>query len=244
MGPGRTAQTYPAKDSVRPLGASWSDGPDGPVANTGRPLLVNDQTRDEAQHVRPHDAEQLMGIEAGTAAGPGITAKNRLQAIGGGWEINVTSMLLKHLKPRSVQAYTSMHLAKLAASATATDMEQGEHFINLLQGDTENKIRIPHGARTGDEAAELPIPAGDYSIGTVSNSKESATGKWLQVTFNHASQDKIWRTLGVTAGLKQPAKPFEDCFCTACATSNARGKGLKHTQYSIFMVHQPRPTSG
>ena len=100
----------------------------------------------------------------------------------------------------------------------------------------DNVIRIPHGIRVGDEAAELPIPAGDYSIGTVSNSKESATSAWLHATFKHASQDKIWHTLGVTAGFKQPAKPFEDCFCTACATANARGKGLKHSQYSINMV--------
>ena len=107
-------------------------------------------------------------------------------------------------------------------------------------------IRIPHGVRTGEEAAELPIPAGDYSIGSVSNSKESATvtGASLHATFNHASQDKIWRTLGVTAGFKQPAQPFENCFCIACAIANARGKGLKHTQYSIFMVHQRKPSIG
>ena len=34
-----------------------------------------------------------------------------------------------------MQAYTSMYLAKLATSATTTDVEQGEHFINLFQGD-------------------------------------------------------------------------------------------------------------
>ena len=117
------------------------------------------------------------------------------------------------------------------------------HKVMCTLGD-DNVIRIPHGIRVGDEAAELPIPAGDYSIGTVSNSKESATSAWLHATFNHASQDKIWRTLGVTAGFKQPAKPFEDCFCTACATANARGKGLKHTQYCIFMVHQRKPSIG
>ena len=72
---------------------------------------MNDQTKDEAQHVRPHEAEKLMGMDAGTTAGPGITAKQRLQAIGGGWDINVTSALLQHLKPRSVKAYTSMYLA-------------------------------------------------------------------------------------------------------------------------------------
>ena len=77
-----------------------------------------------------------MGMDAETTAGPGITAKQRLQAIGGGWDINVTSMLLKHLKPRSVQAYTSMYMARLATSA-ATDMEQGGHFTNLFVGDME-----------------------------------------------------------------------------------------------------------
>ena len=65
------------------------------------------------------------------------------------------------------------------------------HKVMCTLGD-DNVIRIPHGVRTGDEAAELPIPAGDYSIGTVSNSKESAIGAWLHNTFKHASQDKIW----------------------------------------------------
>ena len=78
-----------------------------------------------------------MGMDAGTTAGPGITAKQRLQAIGGGWDINVTSVLLKHLKPRSVHANPHMYLAKLATSATKADMEQGEHFLNLFQGDME-----------------------------------------------------------------------------------------------------------
>ena len=58
------------------LGASWLDGLEGPVANMGQPLLVNDQTRDEAQHIQLHEAEQLMGMDAGTTAGPGIMAKN------------------------------------------------------------------------------------------------------------------------------------------------------------------------
>ena len=68
-----------------------------------------------------------MGMDAGTTAGPGITAKQQLQAIGGGHDINITLVLLQHMKPRSVQAYTQMYQAQLATSATTTDMEQGEH---------------------------------------------------------------------------------------------------------------------
>ena len=119
---------------------------------------MNDHTRGEAQHVRPHEAEQLMGMDAGTTDGPGITAKNQLKAIGGGWDINVTSMLqqLKHLKPRSVQAYTSMYLARLATSATATDMEQSEHFTNLFEGDME---------KVANFTASLQEHAGMASVG-------------------------------------------------------------------------------
>ena len=73
------------------------------------------------------------------------------------------------------------------------------HKVHCTLGD-DNVIRIPHGVRTGEEAAELPIPAGDYSIGTVSNSKESATSAWLHATFNHASQDKIWHIQVIKAG--------------------------------------------
>ena len=113
------------------------DGPEGSVANTGRPVLVNDKTKDEARHVRPHEADQLMGMDAGTTEGLGISAKNRLKSIGGGRGANVTSMLLKHLTPRSVQAYTSMYLARLATSATDADMRQGEHFTTLFEGDME-----------------------------------------------------------------------------------------------------------
>ena len=86
MDPGCTVQTYLAfgEDCVRSLGASCSDGSEGPVANTGRPLLANDQTKDEAQLIQPHEAEQLMGTDADTPEGPGITANTRLRATGGG----------------------------------------------------------------------------------------------------------------------------------------------------------------
>ena len=100
----------------------------------------------------------------------------------------------------------------------------------------DNVIRIPHKVRTGKEAAELPVPEGDYSISSVSNSHEAATGKWLHGLFNHSNSDKIWRTLGVTSGYKQPEKPFQECFCISCATANSRSKGLRNTQYHMFSV--------
>ena len=57
-----------------------------------------------------------MGMDAGTTDGSSISAKSRLRAIGGGWDINDTSIALKHLKPRSVLAYTSTYLARLASA--------------------------------------------------------------------------------------------------------------------------------
>ena len=50
---------------VRPLGASWTGDDEVPVASTGRPLLVIDESQEELQHVRPEEAERLMGMGMG-----------------------------------------------------------------------------------------------------------------------------------------------------------------------------------
>ena len=48
MDPGRTLQTYTAYgiQCVRPIGGSWTGDPDHPVADTGKPVLVDDEMHD------------------------------------------------------------------------------------------------------------------------------------------------------------------------------------------------------
>ena len=46
----------------------------------------------------PHEAEQLMGLPKDCTAGARISARDRLQAIGNGWDVNVVKMLLRFSK--------------------------------------------------------------------------------------------------------------------------------------------------
>ena len=96
-------------------------------------------------------------------------------------------------------------------------------------------LRLPHQVRQGKDADQLPINA----VRAVT--KEGATWEFLHRLFNHASADKVHRTLAVTKGFKQPEKPLESHFCEACALGNARSRGLRqHTcVHTIFMVQEP-----
>ena len=116
MDPGRTVQTYLAynKPCVRPVGKSWCGDPQRPKAATSLPILVNDELYDKPQQLRPVEAERLMGMPANCTESADLTPLDRLRAIGNGWDVNVTTMLLaqskfvKHLSPqrRDAEALT------------------------------------------------------------------------------------------------------------------------------------------
>lgn len=97
MDPGRKVQTYLAhgQAQVRPIGKSWRGDPDHPEADTNLPVLVDDEMHEKPQHLRPQEAERLMGMAAGCTAGSGATAKERLRAIGNAWDMNVVRMLFR-----------------------------------------------------------------------------------------------------------------------------------------------------
>ena len=104
MNPGKTIQTYQAygKRCVRPIGKSWKGDPAHPVANTAKPVLVNDELFDDPQHLMADEAELLMGMRANCTDAEGVTIADRLRSIGNGWDINVVSMLLSQSKLCSV----------------------------------------------------------------------------------------------------------------------------------------------
>ena len=60
--------------------------------------MVWDVLFDEPQHIRPHEAELLMGLMKNATAGYGLTAKQRLQCIGEGWDLNVVLLFFRHSK--------------------------------------------------------------------------------------------------------------------------------------------------
>ena len=60
----RTLQRHSAPNGqtyVRTLGKSWKGAADDPVADTKYPIVVDDPTQDSPSHLRPHEAEQLIG---------------------------------------------------------------------------------------------------------------------------------------------------------------------------------------
>ena len=98
LDPGRKVQKYYASGRmcVRPLGGSWQGDPEHPEAATNKPLLLIDEQHDAPQHVRPEEAEQLMGLPVGCTAGRGVSAKERLEGIGDGWDFRTTIMLNRY----------------------------------------------------------------------------------------------------------------------------------------------------
>ena len=383
MDPGRKIQRYYAQGKMctRPLGASWKGDPDSPEAATNRPLLVIDEAHDEPQHIRVEEAEALHGYERGSTYGEGITPMMRLRAIGAGWDINVSRMLLRYLDPQSLEGQVNVYIAQLSQSCTEEQLQQAQHFYNIRASndaeyvelvktmaehdpdqaakiialtqhfscvynamlnvepnsvldsgagrhvsqyvnvtDKDNRyrltsftgaeqwtsgngyiplemnddlsghsfelditdadyvpetvsslvslckllrdgwrfelelgsvygftptghrvalihnqddvLRIPHALREGDASSPLPVI---NQCNRVSHSTSDATtGKFLHRLFNHANSDKIHRTLGVTKGFEQPHTPLPGCYCTSCATANARKRGLSHKVHSIF----------
>jgi hypothetical protein len=133
---GRRVQKYAAKGRMctRPLGASWKGDAQEPEAATGRPQLVIDSEHREPQQLRPEEAERLMGMEAGTTAGAGITPIMRMKCIGGGWDLNIVKMLLKHLKPTRLHDQAKTYLVKLGDECSEEQLAQGKMFYEIQQG--------------------------------------------------------------------------------------------------------------
>ena len=113
----------------RPIGASWEGDPSNPTAATNAPVLVYDDAADEPVQLRAHEAEQLMGMKAGTTEGEGIAAIDRLRCIGAGWDIRVTSMLLKHYDADSLTNRVQHHMAQLETSCSDELMSHAESLF-------------------------------------------------------------------------------------------------------------------
>ena len=99
---GRTVHPYgivvDGKVTTRTIGGSWCGDPDSPVADTSLPVLVEDVQFEKAQHLRPHETEQLLGWPYGIIAGRDVTAKDRLASLGDGWDLRTLGMINRFSK--------------------------------------------------------------------------------------------------------------------------------------------------
>ena len=60
-----------------------------------RPVLVDDSKYPDPQHLRPSEAEALMGWDHGCTAAPSVTDKQRLEIIGKGWDLNSVHAIIR-----------------------------------------------------------------------------------------------------------------------------------------------------
>ena len=143
MAPGRTVQTYMAYGlrCVRPIEKSWKGDPDSPVANTARPVLVNDELFDKPQQLLLEEAEALMGMRVGCTAAEGITAADRLRAISDGWDVNVTTMPLS--QSRLVTEITPQLRADRAAEQCAKLLMVEAHEALGDEGMASLLLKLP-----------------------------------------------------------------------------------------------------
>jgi hypothetical protein len=84
MNPGRTVERYQVdgKTCIRTIGASWQGEPDKPTANTSVPVRVFDSAFRQPQDLHVNEAELFFGLKKDATAGSGVSAKERLRAIG------------------------------------------------------------------------------------------------------------------------------------------------------------------
>lgn len=96
MMPGRTIVMRELNGgmSVDQIGGTWKGSHDNPYASTAHPIKVLDVRYAVPQHILPEEAEQLHGLRQGCTAGRNVTNKQRLEAIGRGWDVNVTNKIL------------------------------------------------------------------------------------------------------------------------------------------------------
>jgi len=111
------------KGEIQTLGKS---APDAPVADTKRPVLVKDEAHEELQQLRPHEAELLMGLKAGSTDGNGVSKLDRLSCIGNGWDLHVAKMFLIHMKPKKALTHAEVMLAIAEVPPLNLDLSEEE----------------------------------------------------------------------------------------------------------------------
>ena len=151
---GRTAILSESRGrmSMNQIGGSWRGNPEHPYASTARPVLVFDPAHEKPQHLFPEEAEQLHGMEPGCTAGRGITNRQRLEAIGRGWDVNVTSTILSfsklfdgmlqqqqdEMKPSSIEMHRQQGAAAIMQVFKQLSPEQAAECLMELEPSTRS----------------------------------------------------------------------------------------------------------
>ena len=120
------------------IGGTWRGDPQHPYASTARKVLVFDPDYDKPQHLYPEEAEALHGMTPGCTAGRGVTNKQRLEAIGKGWDVNVTSMLLSFSALSNIDVNQCNALSTIRHMYECMDPDQMAECLMLMEQGTRD----------------------------------------------------------------------------------------------------------
>ena len=168
MDAGRKCTRYFAEGhySVRPLGASWKGHDYAPKAASNRKISVIDEQHDAPQEIRPEEAEALHGFDRGTTAASNVTAKERLQCLGGGYDINVVRLLLRPLASQQPDlAYlTECETRRLRENITEQEVFEAKTWHALSESDPDVVTELLNDYSVPEQARALALTATYYNI--------------------------------------------------------------------------------
>ena len=155
MDPGRTLIKTKRDSTGRPvagtIGKSWIGDP--PEAYTNMPVLVRDRKHVEPQHLRPHEAEKLMGWPEGVTCVSGATPAERLRAVGNGWNLHVTRLIFQELR---VRLQTERVLECVRIKGVHSDRGFMQYVSHLVQVHArEGNARLAESLAQGTPAVSL-----------------------------------------------------------------------------------------
>ena len=183
MDAGRSVQTYSAYgiDTVRPIGKSWKGHPDSPEANTSLPVMVTDERFEQSQHLKPQEAELLMGMPPGCTAGNGVSAKDRLKCVGNAWDMNVIHMLFRYSK-LSCSSSVSLPVQATQHSQVAQPLHstQATPCLNLEQ--LSQAVPIPLALTPDDEVVQA----------TLVHMQQQGNSEFADMLMEHTPEHQMW----------------------------------------------------
>ena len=182
MDEGRTVEPYTVdgKVTIRTIGASWQGDPYDPVADTALPNVVHDAYSPGPKHLRVHEAEMLLGFQANSTAGRGVTPRDRLTGLGDSWDLRVALMINRFSRHATVKVSGPMDVLQskqslqdgsirrtmLAARATGgpdavvqllSELTRDEqlHILDVLRRSTDAPVMFAGSVVDGNPAKRI-----------------------------------------------------------------------------------------
>jgi len=184
------------------------------VADTSLPVLIQDEMFEQPQHLRPTEAELLMGMPPDCTAGNALSARDRLKCIGNGWDMNVVEMLFR---------FSRLAQGQLVAAALQTSL-------------AEPSVPIPSLEEVADSIPNIPfLCEQDLKVQSVllAMHSEYSSEEFASMLEQHTPEHRIW----YLALLKNHFSPSQ-CLHTQTTGSVLDSGSSRHLDTRVHITDQ------